>query len=100
MEMDALRRWSNSLFTSFLLLWSKEKKSRKSKHLLWHCACWNLWKMRNNIAFQNQAYDGQKLLEDSKIIAWQWFLYTKRSQDQIFISSWLQESILCWNSFE
>ncbi|KAG5088147.1 hypothetical protein JHK86_000759 [Glycine max] len=38
------------------------KKSTKSKHLLWHCACCNLWKMRN------EAYDGQKLLQHSKII--------------------------------
>ena len=40
----------------------KGKKSTKSKHLLWHCACCNLWKMRN------EAYDGQKLLQHSKII--------------------------------
>ena len=50
-------------------LFIRGRKCRRWKHLIWHAACWCLWKIRNGIAFRRELFDGAKLLEEIKIIS-------------------------------
>lgn len=47
--------------------------------------------------FRDEHFDRFKLLEDSKIISWQWFLYKRRIKFVTFFSSWCTNPLVCFN---
>ncbi|KAL5185322.1 hypothetical protein HKD37_17G048834 [Glycine soja] len=46
-------------------------KARRWK-CLWVALTWVIWKHRNGVVFQNQSFDGSKVMEDAIFLTWSW----------------------------
>jgi hypothetical protein len=66
----------NSLTVSFAM-WSFSSKNKKEKEgivLIWNVYLWVLWKARNDFVFNNKNIVRDDIVEEIKIISWQWFI--------------------------
>jgi hypothetical protein len=50
------------------------KKGRKGMMVIWHAVMWCIWRMRNDVIFNNGTVDVNQLVDDIKRISWQWFI--------------------------
>lgn len=62
----------NNLFVH-LECWSIEVSSKKLRHgfwLIWYVSLWVIWKVRNDIIFNNGTFDVDEVVEKIKVLAW------------------------------
>jgi hypothetical protein len=50
------------------------KKGVKGMMIIWHAMMWCLWRVRNDVIFNNGVVDVEQLVDDIKRISWQWFI--------------------------
>jgi hypothetical protein len=60
-------------FASFLGLTSS-KKRKKGLSLIWHAVVWVIWKVRNDLIFNNKSITEEEVVDLVKVSAWRWFL--------------------------
>ncbi|AES95629.1 hypothetical protein MTR_5g027610 [Medicago truncatula] len=61
--------------------WSKEVSTRKLRQgfwLIWHATLWVIWKVRNEIIFNNGTFDVEEVVENIKVLSWSWSLHSLR----------------------
>jgi len=57
--------------------WSKEgtnKRFQRGLWIIWHATIQVIWQSRNNVIFQNEVIDLEAIMEDIKVLSWQWSL--------------------------
>jgi hypothetical protein len=52
----------------------KHKKLRKGCRLIWHATLWVIWNSRNNKFFNNITKEIDDMVEEVKVLSWQWSL--------------------------
>jgi len=75
------------------LVWSREvrsKKLRRGAWLIWHAVVWVVWKARNNHIFNNIVPDVEDLVEQVRVLSWQWSMSRLKIATCLFYE-W------CWN---
>jgi hypothetical protein len=73
--------------------WSREvnsKKLRRGFWLIWHAVVWVIWKSRNNMIFNNKTFEILELVDDIKVLSWQWCLSRLNIETCLYFE-W------CWN---
>jgi hypothetical protein len=46
------------------------KKLRKGAWVIWHAVIWIVWKVRNDMIFNNKVSGVDEMVEQVKVIAW------------------------------
>lgn len=59
-------KWWNEL--------SGNKKIRKGYRIIWHAAIWTIWRVRNDLIFNNSTCGIEEVVEAIKALAWRWVL--------------------------
>ncbi|XP_045792042.1 uncharacterized protein LOC123886801 [Trifolium pratense] len=65
-----------NIATSFAM-WAtcvNSKKQKAGMRLIWSAFMWILWKRRNDCVFNNTATAVEEVLEQVKVLSWQWFI--------------------------
>lgn len=72
--------------------WSGEigkKRLRKGYWLAWHASVWVIWEARNDRIFNNLTKILEEIVEDIKLVSWQWVLSRLKSPPCLFYEwSW------------
>jgi hypothetical protein len=75
------------------LCWIREVRSkllRKGVWLIWHAVIWVVWKSRNNRIFNNITIGVEEMVDQIKMLSWQWSLARLKIATCLFYE-W------CWN---
>jgi hypothetical protein len=72
-------------------------KARRASNLVWVSTVWLIWKQRNAAIFNMAVYDVPKVLDEIKVITWQWFS-AKLSSNQLIFSDWCLCPLGCINA--
>lgn len=75
------------------LCWTREvgsKKLRRAAWLIWHAVVWGVWKSRNDRIFNSKTSETQEVVDQIKVLAWQWSLDRLKIETCLFYE-W------CWN---
>ena len=92
-------RWLNFNFITppnlfiHTFCWSREvrpKKLRRGAWLIWHAVVWVLWRTRNNRIFNNKIIWVKEMVEQIKVLSWQWSMSRLKIATYLFYE-W------CWN---
>jgi hypothetical protein len=59
-------KWWNEL--------SGNKKIRKGYRIIWHAAIWTIWRVRNDLIFNNSTCGIEEVVKAIKVLAWRWVL--------------------------
>jgi hypothetical protein len=59
-------------FFEYFSGFARSNKARKGFHLVWHTALWLIWKVRNDVIFNNVAKNALECAEDIKVLSWKW----------------------------
>jgi len=52
----------------------RTKRIRQGLSIIWHATIWGIWRVRNNIIFNNEELDVEAMVEDIKVLSWRWVL--------------------------
>jgi len=69
------------------------KKLRKGFWIVWHATIWMLWKARNDLIFKGISKHEDEVVDDIKVLSWQWFLNRTESPSCLYYE-W------CWDPAE
>lgn len=75
------------------LCWTREvrfKLIRRGAWLIWHAVIWVVWKSRNNRIFNNITIGVDEMVDQIKVLSWQWSLARLKIVTCLFYE-W------CWN---
>jgi hypothetical protein len=75
------------------LCWTREvgaKKLRRGAWLIWHAVVWVIWTARNNKIFNDIYTEVEELVDQIKVLSWQWSLSRLKIVTCLFYE-W------CWN---
>jgi hypothetical protein len=73
------------------------KKSRQGMSTICAAVCWNIWRCRNSILFDNGSGSVMELVEAIKISSWKWWL-SRSSAANCLLYEWRAEPRLCFLS--
>ena len=70
-----------------------EIKGRRWK-CWWVALTWTIWKHRNGVVFENQSFDGSKVMDDAIFLLWSWLKAMEKDFTLHFChwSSYLKEA--------
>jgi len=60
-----------------VICWSREfrlKRLGRGAWLIWHTVVWVVWNSRNNILFKNKIMEVHEMVDQVKVLSWQWSL--------------------------
>jgi hypothetical protein len=87
--------WNNFLLFGELV---KTKKGARVSHLIWLATTWNLWKLRNNVLFNDALPDASSLVDDIKAFSWVWFKGHRCRNCCILFSKWCIDALAYFQS--
>jgi len=53
---------------------ANRKDLKKGMRLIWHTTVWAIWKVRNNIIFNNGGFEVEEVVDDIIRLSWRWSL--------------------------
>jgi hypothetical protein len=91
LERDFLQTPSvGTHFSSFGTLFNYQKGGQ-TNHLIWLAPTWNIWKLRNQVAFNGVIPNASSLLQDIKSFSWLWFSGRFARNSCIPFTDWCQD---------
>lgn len=54
------------------------KESKKGMRIIWHTSLWVIWKMKNNIVFNNEGFEVEEVVDEVKMLSWRWSIARTR----------------------
>jgi hypothetical protein len=80
-------------FASFLGFTSSEKR-KKGLSMIWHAVVWVIWKVRNDLIFNNKSITEEEVVDLVKVSAWRWFL-GRLTKHPCLLYEWNHEPLCC-----
>ncbi|WJX51434.1 hypothetical protein P8452_37633 [Trifolium repens] len=74
---------------------ARGKKSRQGMGTICAAVCWNIWRCRNSILFDNGNGSVMELVEAIKVSSWKWWL-SRSAAAHCLLYEWRAEPRLCF----
>ncbi|MCI18437.1 hypothetical protein A2U01_0039591 [Trifolium medium] len=86
-----------NLASSFALLvgCGKDKRGKECLALIWNSLMWSIWKVRNDIVFNNKEVVIDDLVDQVKTQAWKWFI-GRMAKSPCLLYEWKWNPIDCF----
>jgi hypothetical protein len=85
----------HNLFSLFhCVMRSGNAKIRKGLVMICNAVCWNIWRCRNSILFDNGRMSVADLVEAVKVSSWKWWISCSTNSSCLFYE-WRAEPRLC-----
>jgi hypothetical protein len=81
----------------YLLGFAKGKKTRNGFMLVWHTTIWLIWRLRNDVIFNNSAKVAAECVEEIKVLSWKWSAQKLKITPCLYYE-WVWDPDICFNS--